>query len=315
MPTNANTIPSSKLTPGAFIIVEGEVEYSRLTRFLTEDELRQDQMNRRNRGMIAIDKNYLTITINNARIVPSQANGQLTLEEQYIAERFYTSQRTPGIHYSVISKSNIFPRFLQVKINEDGSIDKTHLEEKGANGELAQGLKVALMLRVFKPQNFSNRGIALDAVIAQEPIRYYQSGGAVKHLAAMGITVDQLSEDERRKAHANAMPGAPASADPTAMGDVQVPETQPVTPPVGNPYSSAAQANPIGMTPPVQAAANEEWTCPSCGTVNKGKFCMNCASPKPVQAVGGNPYAQADVAAMTNPSGIRFDPNDNNRNY
>ena len=309
-----NNIRSNELTPGAFIVVEGEVEYSRLTRFLTEEELRQDQANRRNRGMIAIDKNYLTITINNARIVPSQASGQLTREEQYIAERFYTTQRTPGVHYSIISKSNIFPRFLQVKINDDGSIDKTHLEEKGANGELAQGLKVALMLRVFKPQNLSNRGIALDAVIAQEPIRYYQSGGAVNHLAAMGIIVDQLSEEERRKAQAHAMPAAPASADPTAMSDIPV--TQPVTPPIGNPYSSAAQANPIGMTPPVQnVPENDEWTCPTCGTVNKGKFCMNCAAPKPVQMAGGNPYAQADVASMTNPSGIRFDPNDNNRNY
>ncbi len=23
------------------------------------------------------------------------------------------------------------------------------------------------------------------------------------------------------------------------------------------------------------------WTCPKCGTVNKGKFCMECAAPKP----------------------------------
>ena len=33
--------------------------------------------------------------------------------------------------------------------------------------------------------------------------------------------------------------------------------------------------------PQPQAAG---WNCPKCGTVNQGKFCMNCGQPKPAGA-------------------------------
>ena len=36
---------------------------------------------------------------------------------------------------------------------------------------------------------------------------------------------------------------------------------------------------------PQQAAANS-WTCPGCGTVNTGKFCVECAKPRPAAAQG-----------------------------
>ena len=34
---------------------------------------------------------------------------------------------------------------------------------------------------------------------------------------------------------------------------------------------------------PQQQAAQNGWTC-ACGTVNQGKFCMNCGKPKPAGA-------------------------------
>ena len=35
--------------------------------------------------------------------------------------------------------------------------------------------------------------------------------------------------------------------------------------------------------PKTNAGASDGWTC-SCGTVNQGKFCSNCGSPKPAPA-------------------------------
>ena len=41
---------------------------------------------------------------------------------------------------------------------------------------------------------------------------------------------------------------------------------------------------PVETNPPVMPAADDEWTCPNCGTEgNTGKFCPNCAEPRPAK--------------------------------
>lgn len=334
-----HTIPSSQLTPGAFINVRGTVEFSRLTRFLTDKEM--DEQRRRSPSSFFPTKPFTTITVNNAQIVPQNPNGQLSKEEIYVQETFFTSANKPGMNYGIQNKSPNFPRFYQVRVNPDGSIDNTHVDEVPAKGELAKGLDVILVLHVFKPKNYANCGIGLEAVIAQEKIRYYEGGGALQHLANMGVTVTELSQEERQATQAAQTQTATASAAPAP---------QPVPAPVGDPFSSAAQNNaaptptypqnagmPAGMpapaapvsapTPaPVQTAApaSDTWKCPNCGHDNTGKFCNECATPRPVQtaapaqqgtpAGNGNPYTSDAVLGQTR-TGIRFDPNDNNRNY
>lgn len=61
----------------------------------------------------------------------------------------------------------------------------------------------------------------------------------------------------------------------------------------------------------------EGWTCPSCGTVNKGKFCMECASPRPVGAplyrcdkCGWEPEDPKNPPKFCPECGDRFDTND-----
>ncbi len=46
-----------------------------------------------------------------------------------------------------------------------------------------------------------------------------------------------------------------------------------------------SQQQPSQQTPRQQTAADGSWTC-SCGTVNTGKFCMECAKPRPEAAAG-----------------------------
>ena len=56
-----------------------------------------------------------------------------------------------------------------------------------------------------------------------------------------------------------------------AMGQQQ--NNTPPTPPAPDPVS------------PANAASDSSWTC-SCGTVNTGKFCVECGTPKPAPQAG-----------------------------
>lgn len=344
----AHSIPCTALKPGTFINVYGEVQFCRLTRFLEPDELQKLQQVRQ----FTPDKPFTTITLSNARILPANPNA-LSKEELYVQESFYQSSKNPGDHYSIDNKSPNFPRFYQVKVNDDGSIDNTKVSEVPAKAELAKGLKVVLVLRVFKPKNYPNCGIGLDSVIVQEPIRYYGGGNAISHLAQMGITVEnELTDTQRNTAAQQATQAAvPAVETPSTLENAE-----PVEAPVGNPYASAAAeaAQPVSMPEPT--AASDAWTCPNCGAQTSGRFCNGCGTPKPAPVAetvtpennnwtcacgtvntgnfcnncgnkkpeagamnggpigGANPYASGNTLGQTQ-SGIRFDPNDSNRNY
>ncbi len=321
-----NKINSSQLTPNSYIYVRGNVEFSRLTRFLTSEEAAREKARREKFSNFPNmpDKPFTTITVTNARIQQMNPGAPLTLEEQYIQDKFYSTKNDSSMHYQIENKSNNFPRFYQVKINPDGSVDPKHATEVPAQAELDRGLDVLLILRVYKPKNFANCGIGLEGVIAQEAIRYYSGGGAVSHLAQMGITVDaQLSDEERKAAQEKA-----ASARTPVMAAPETDDTPamptPVQAPVGNPYSAQAQAatpapaqnnfmNQPTTDPAMAPVTNDTWKCASCGTENAGKFCNNCGAKKPEANANPNPYVSQDVIGQA--QGIRFDPNDMSRNY
>lgn len=322
----AHTISATRLKPNTIVIVQGEIQYACLTRYVEGKALENLKQYRQ----FIPQSPFTTVTLNNAKIIPQNPN-QLSLEEQYVQESFYASTKNPGMTcYRIDNKSPNFPRFFQVAVNPDGTINPKDVFEVPPTNEPAAGLKVNLVLRVFKPKNFPNCGIALDSIIAQEKFRYYEGGDAINRLAQMGITVHEMSEEERAQSRKE----AEAHAAAQQAAEAAAPEAPtPVAPPVGDPYSSAAQNN-GGMIPqtpaqtapaqPAAPAANAEpetWSCPKCGATNTGKFCNECGSPKPTGTVpmnapigGNNAYANPDVLGEAR-TGIAFDPNDQNRNY
>lgn len=44
-----------------------------------------------------------------------------------------------------------------------------------------------------------------------------------------------------------------------------------------------------------------QWTCPGCGAVNDGNFCMECGTPRPAQVVCPGCVRYGDVWTMYGP--------------
>ena len=295
---------SSTLRPGQMIVVEGNVNYCRLTRKIEGTAL--DEYNRNSKSKFPETKPFVTITIDNPAIVIQ--NGIKTPEDSYVENKFYDSTadpKNPKRCFRINSKNNQLPKFYQVTIDENGNINPNRIQEKPRLGELAQGLKVRLMLRVYQTNYSNNKGLSLEMVIAQEPIRYFRQGEnlAISYLKQTGITVESMSDDDRAREEA----AAAAAAQPVTAE----PQKAPVqTPPVPNetPYrNSAPMTPPVQAAPPVQQAPPANWTCPVCQHINdaSSKFCGGCGNPK-------------DSGATSNfrpQGGIQFDPNDMNKTY
>lgn len=329
----SHSINASQLNGNSYVYVRGNVEFSRLTRFLTDKELESDKLKRQARGMMPIDTNYLTVTISNARIVPINP-AQLSLEEQYIQETFYKSQKNPNVNtYSPVSKSNNFPKFFEPIVKPDGSYDMNHCKELPISNEPAAGMDVTIVMRSFKPKKFNNVGFVIDSIIANGPMKYYDFSSAAQDLKKRGITVDELTPAEREAALArlnNRVAHTPASADDTVINTAQPAITPPtagsdpystisnnqisnnqnmMNPPVETPAPTqhvnntapVNNYNPNNIVTPNAAQPTDTWTCPTCNTAgNTGRFCSQCATPKP---------------ESNTVTGIVYDPNSTNRNY
>lgn len=334
---NNYQINVNSLTVGTKIYVEGITTYSRLAKLIEGEELQKDILRKQERRMNPITKPYTTISIKDAKICPKNASA-LTLEEQYVQERFYqktgtdpnTNQPTIGTYiYTVNSKSPYLPTVSQYNA-ENNYAEQVNLDGK----ELDTGLKVILCLSVYQPKNYSNKGIGLDGVIVMDPIRYYTANN--NDLSALGLTYKPLPGDEARAAvtpHATntttqAEPQnngpAPAMQPSTPMPPVQ--QTQQVTASAPTPVGGTPQVqqqvptNPIqnNMNAPVEMGDPETpWICPSCGTTNTAtqKFCGSCGNQKQANnnAVN-NPYAQ-NVNPVQPTQGIVYEPNPTDRNY
>lgn len=334
---------TNQLSVGAKVFIEGRTAFSRLAKHIDGDELQKDIANKQHRGMTPITKPYTTITIKDAKIRPQNPAGVLTIEEQYVQERFYTKQEVNPANnmpvgttlcYTVNNKSPYLPTISQFKPESNVA------EQIDLNGqELDTGLHVIICLSVYQPKNFSNKGLGLDGIIVMEPIRYYTT--ANNDLSALGITYKPLPTDAAKAAATpnpvTAQPAttpapsvqapAPAMQPSTPMPAMQpqqrpvptqIPPIQTATPVGGTPQMQPTAPNPMmnAMNPPVMGEPATPWVCPSCGTTNPAgqKFCGCCGSSKPSGTAVNNPYA-LHVNPAQPQTGIVYEPNPTDRNY
>lgn len=195
------TVQNSQLTPNKAFYVRGELGYSRITSQIAGEELRQSDARRSAKGWLPVNKPYTTATINNAQVLMQNPQAP-TPEEIFAQESLYTSRKGKGYSYSCNNKGKFLPWVGQR--NPDGSVTQIVPE-----GELDNGLKVTLCMRIFAVHNRANRGVTLDGIIVEEPIRYYSNNQAGAMLEQSGIVFHANPEaeaarrvDNNKNAHA-----------------------------------------------------------------------------------------------------------------
>ena len=257
------TITTNQLTPGRIFLVRGKVGFSRLTSRIEGEELQQDIQRRRSKGWLPIEKPYTTITINRAEVIVKDRNN-IQPEEQYAIESLYTSssQRGQGGYsYTANNKgTRALPYIAVTRAGAQGVVDQIQPE-----GELANGLDVTLVMRVFKGK--PNMGVSLDGVIVNEPIRYFDNARAGDGLDGFGITFNPLAPGTLPTAAAAETDNGHSAEQPAYAGHEDLPfvsegagaaanDAAPVTPAPAGVMPQATATAPVTPVTPVAPAGN-----------------------------------------------------------
>jgi len=158
---NVNTIPDNTT-----IQLSGVVDFSQIAKRIEGAELDIENARRSKYGIRPESKPHTRMTISHAQVEFADANSP-TLGEQFILEKFYYSPKYPAKNamYSALNKGHSIPEVYARDTN-----DSTKLVPFKLENELAHGMRVTLIVRVFATK--LNKGLSLDTVILDEPVRY-----------------------------------------------------------------------------------------------------------------------------------------------
>lgn len=247
------TIQSNQLTPGATYLVRGKVAFSRITRQTTDEERERENKRR----MYPQDRNYSNMSIYDAQVLAKDPQNP-TIEEKYAAECLYrsASQSYPGNNFSAMNKTQKLPAVGELQGNNQ------YVEIK-PTAELATGLDVTLVMRVYKPTGQRNNGVSLDRVLINEPVKYYGGSSEVDNaLKDFGLTfvamppqkqetvdgvntaaAEAAATENNDNDNANAFVPNGAFAAAASMPANPAPQAPPVAPAAENPFSAYSPAN------------------------------------------------------------------------
>lgn len=173
-------VNASQLAEGQLVLIRGKLGFSRLVSLIDGEELKAADARKVQNGMSPVGRPHTTVTLTQAEVQYMNPTAP-TLEEQFVSERRYASKTNPasGPNWSIDNKSTTLPI---LSVREGDKVVQIEPES-----DLAAGVDVTLVLRVYKPQNFANRGLSLDQVVVNETPRFYTGGMNLEALAARGI--------------------------------------------------------------------------------------------------------------------------------
>lgn len=284
------------LQAGDTFVVRGRTSYPRLTHVLDGEELQEEIKRATQQGRIPTTTPHVYTTLVDATI--EYVNPQApTLAECYAAERLYTN-KDGKVCYTAVRKSQTLPDFGVVNPNDYTKVDGIYLDP---NKTLANGLDVKCYFRVFDTKAGMHKGISLDAIVFQEPVRYYEFSNASSQLEARGI-VWTPPTGEAPVYTPNQAQGAPMA--PQAPGyPVQPQQPQPA-------YNTPAYNAPQAQVPTNQAYGyNAQQAVPQSQNQVSQQMPMNPPQGAPMPAPQNQtPYGYSNPTAAPQPAQAQAAP-------
>lgn len=300
MPKN-RTVSANQLADNTTFLIRGRVLYSRIRSQVAGEELARQNQRAMQQGRQPRNRPYTTLSICQAEVIRANPNApMMNPEEIFATESLYTSTTQPnnGLCYSADNTGNYLPRLC---VQEGNMV--TELSADEIHGELDNGLLVTMVMRVYNSGK-PNKGITLDTIIVNEPIRFYQ-GGAAANLEKYGLTVNL--QPNRQQAAAPAQT-APAMGGPQPAYPAQAPMQQPMQAPQAPAPGVVPNNVGYGYTPGMDTMPFGQGQAPAAAPANP--------YGNPYGAPAGAPAAAP--AAAPNPNGapgIMYDPNAPERAY
>lgn len=249
------TISAEQLTEGRTVHIRGELGFSRITSLIEGEELQRSiARQKQGRRRYITDKPHVAVRLSHAQVVVPEGR-EPTTEETYVAERCFTADQYPesGTNYSIESKGNglNLPIIALQSETEPGKY-----EQDTSGRELAPGLDVTLVLEVYKAGDQLNRGLSIQQVIVNEPVRYFSAGGVdTEELKARGIEFTSTPQV------INPSQASTSGPVPEESGEEALPAPQPSARPTAAPPAWAQQpaaSQPSAPATPTQEESVEE---------------------------------------------------------
>jgi hypothetical protein len=276
------------LQAGDTFIVRGKTSYPRLTHIIDGEELQDEIKRATQQGRIPTTTPHVYTNLIDATIEYANPNAP-TLAECYAAERIYINKDGKQC-FSAVRKAQTLPDYGVVDQTDYTKVQGIYLDPEKA---VANDLDVKCYFRVYDTKAGMHKGISLDAIVFQEPVKYYEFNNVDSQLAARGLTwTPPVGEAPTYTA-----PTQPAYAAP-------VPTQQPV--PQATPQ--AAYGAPIPATQPAYAAPQPQ-TAP---IPQQAAYGAPVPTPQPVQQPVPQPQtayaAQQQVAPVPQPQQAPYTP-------
>lgn len=288
------SVNTNMLTTDETVMIDGKVSFSRISRKMNAKEIEAENARRRANGnkMSPLDPNkpYSYIELYDVTVRTQNPNAP-RLIETYISEHCFVtpnSKTHPNSNCFMAKNSGNGVPTLCI-LQPDGVNTIQHYLTEGE--ELAAGLQVSILCKVFDSKNSPNKGLALETVIITDPrgLVLYEKAATAEALAGYGYT---YTETPKPAAPAPQMPQEQVpGAQPQAAPQVQPQQFVPgnamfTTPQQVVPAAQPMPNNSAFMAPPTQAA--------------QPQAAPQAAAPQVPQ---GQPVPQG--------TGINYDPNDN----